>query len=663
MKKIFAAITTAVLAVGLVAVGTTGALADSADPAPSQESSVVATPDTTAAAPSTDATQPAETSTQAAPPAPAKSEAATESSPPAPATPVSSSVAAPAAQAKVVAAPAAVAETPTCVPAADAKYKYTFNSAKSNGSIIVSAVGYPTGTELCAPLYVRSATWSYDVPTQSSSPSWPQTLVGKQDLTVHKTGTYGYTAPSTGACQQRDIYASFAGYKSLKLPTKLTGAGQPFEPTFLHDVLKGFGPNPTYNFTSTEGCTKVNPVATIAHESCYWDDSQSGSFEKAGITFDNSASNIPVVYTVKGQPSLTRTVAAGASETVAVPPVGRGGASFDVTAGGTTTTLKVAGFAECPTVVTIPNAKVVTAADTCGTTGDTIVLPTLTSDDHYTFSTVDNRSKGIGTVTVTAVPNQGYAFAADATTTWTFTFASDKAIKCAEVAGDPFATPQMCDTIDGSVVTGSVTVVASEGIEYVIHKANAPAIADVIVADGPTTLPVGTYTVTAKALPGYQLAAGTSHVGDFVVEDQAQECGQLETHPLVTPSVSAGDVACSAGSTISGYIAIDTADGLSYFLGGKQLNSARTAVSAGTYTVTAVGDANYGIDGSPTRTVTVSALATSCGTVTSSELSTLAFTGIGGSTMLFAGAGALIILLGAAVLITARARRKVEQDN
>ncbi|MET0992332.1 MAG: hypothetical protein ABWX66_08035 [Lacisediminihabitans sp.] len=656
MKKIFAALTTAVLAVGLVAVGATGASADSADPTPTQESSVVVTSDSTATTPSTpEVAAQTTTSTQTATPAPAESTAPTA----AVAAPAAAPVATPVAQAKVAAAPAVVAAT--CAPAADVKYKYTFETPRSSGHIIVTAVGYPVGTELCAPLYVRSTTWSYDVPGQV----WPQSVVGKQDLTVHTVGTHGYGAPSIGACQQRDIYASFDGYKALKLPTKLTGPGAPFEPAFLHDTLKGSGPAgvPTYYNTTTDGCIKSSPVATIAHESCYWDDSQSGSFEKAAITFDNSASNIPVQYTVKGQPSLTRTVAARASETVAVPPVGTAGASFDVTAGGITTTLKVAGFAECPTVITIPTVKVVTATDTCGTTGDTIVLPTLTSDDHYTFSTADSRSKGIGTVTVTAVPNAGYAFAADATTTWEFTFASDKAIKCAEVAGDPFATPQVCNTIDGGTVLGAVSVVASEGIEYILHKSDAPAQADIVVLNGPTTLPVGTYTVTAQALPGYQLAAGTSHIGDFVVEDQAQDCGQLDTHPLVTPSVTVGGETCSTGSVRSGFIGIDTTDGLSYFVGGSQLVSARTAFAPGTYTVTAVGDANNGIDGSPTRTVTVSALATSCATVTSSELSTLAFTGVGGTTVLFAGAGALIILLGAAVMITARARRKAEQNN
>lgn len=146
-------------------------------------------------------------------------------------------------------------EEPTCV--LSPAFSYTFLPATGSG--VITVTGGNQGDALCAPLYVRAASWKYDLPA-SGSPSWSQTQFGYNDTTVGTIGSFNYGPPQLDSCRQYDAYASFDGYSELTLPEKLLGSNNPYEPAFLHDVLEGMGPNPTFSYTSSDGCNNPPPL-------------------------------------------------------------------------------------------------------------------------------------------------------------------------------------------------------------------------------------------------------------------------------------------------------------------------------------------------------------------------------------------------------------------
>ncbi len=75
------------------------------------------------------------------------------------------------------------------------------------------------------------------------------------------------------------------------------------------------------------------------------------------------------------------------------------------------------------------------------------------------------------------------------------------------LAGDPLAHDPVCSNIDGSIVSGYISVIGVTGVTYTIHN-NADGSSttnDIQVQDGNTNLPEGSYGVQASALPGYTL--------------------------------------------------------------------------------------------------------------------------------------------------------------
>jgi|GEM_PF-4167661 len=148
---------------------------------------------------------------------------------------------------------------PECV---DANWSYTFDGVAS-GTVTASSRHAHEGDKVCNPLAVRAITYTYDRPT-SGSPSWPQTKAGYNDVLVDTIGTFAYVAPEPNQCVQHDIAAQFVkkgGFDALTVADKLYGPSNPFEPPFLHDTLSGKGPNPTWSYTSNQGCdTPPEPV-------------------------------------------------------------------------------------------------------------------------------------------------------------------------------------------------------------------------------------------------------------------------------------------------------------------------------------------------------------------------------------------------------------------
>ena len=129
-------------------------------------------------------------------------------------------------------------QTKTCL--ANPQWSYTWND--ETGVASITAVGGAAGKRLCAPLYVRAVSWSYDNPVATTTPSWPQSFSGKNDYTISTVGTHPVSAPGV-TCGQDDIYATFssAGFDALRIDSVLTAPGVPLEPSFLHTVIAGSG--------------------------------------------------------------------------------------------------------------------------------------------------------------------------------------------------------------------------------------------------------------------------------------------------------------------------------------------------------------------------------------------------------------------------------------
>ena len=188
-------------------------------------------------------------------------------------------------------------------------------------------------------------------------------------------------------------------------------------------------------------------------------------------------------------------------------------------------------------IVTIPAAQPVTFADVCGVANDLVSLPTPPAGSHYSYQKTDGRVAGVGTVTVVAIADTGFAFNAGAVHSWSHEFKSDADNKC------------------------------------------------VVLVD---ELP------SIKRLPS---------------------------------SVTSGNDTCTPTGVQAGYIGINPSDGLSYFLGTTKLTSAKTIVTPGTYTVTAVANPGDGIDGPSVFTVRIEGLSASCGELTASPTSPAAGAG------------------------------------
>ncbi len=148
----------------------------------------------------------------------------------------------------------------TCV--SDVAWSYTWDASTGTGTVTATSRSGATGT-LCAPLYVRATSWTYEAPLQSTSPSWPQNDARWNDSTVSTTGSHSFQVPGS-SCGQDDVYASFAGVDSLALPSTLTGPGAPSEPPFLSSTVRTGTGGPTYATDDVAACPTTLTVAKTA---------------------------------------------------------------------------------------------------------------------------------------------------------------------------------------------------------------------------------------------------------------------------------------------------------------------------------------------------------------------------------------------------------------
>jgi len=459
MKRILAAITTIVIAVGLAITGVSTANAEDA------AAPIVSTTET----PSTPIPV-----MEAAPPAPLPEASDPPVTPPPSTPPVTPSPAARVAAPDPVYTPALTPSTGPCLAASAASYVY--NPSTNSGTVTVAARPYSSAL-LCSPIYITAASWKY-----TKAAVWPQVLDAANYVTVDKVGTYAYGAAVT--CGQGDIYARTV---SSIVPTATLAGPQGWEKFLSGMGLKTSTPGNTY-VQSPVGCVHSEPIATVVTGQCYWDGEQGVSFKSVTIQYDNRKSNVPVDFSVKSDlahnvdySGYTRDVAAGGLVEVTLPASRTGGVSYSVLAAGTTTTLQVPYFEACPPEIpTLPliDPTAVTFIDTCGVEGDKVTIPTLTGENHFTYSTTDSAEGRVRTVTVIAVANKGYGFDSDAVTSWSHTFATDYENNCVTVPGDPEAVGETCAVDADGVVSGYLMVAVGTGVTYTIRPVN-PAGADI----------------------------------------------------------------------------------------------------------------------------------------------------------------------------------------
>lgn len=302
---------------------------------------------------------------------------------------------------------------------------------------------------------------------------------------------------------------------------------------------------------------------------------------------------------------------------------------------------------QCPAPVgpekVTPTAPTATAP-TCDADGS-LVVPADTAT--VTYASVPSGT-GPGTYTVTATAAKGYVL--DGTSTWTLTvlpkLTGDQCRTVATPVNPTVAPSTTCG------VEGTYTIPTTPGIAYLLDGKAVTAGSHTGPASG---------TVTATALDGYRLADTT---WSFALSlPAAVACPTVVVVTPVNPTVVQSTV-CE----VEGSYTIPTTTGITYLLDG-------TAVTAGMHmgpakgTVTAQAKSGYTLSTTtwsfalnlaaagacaveaPTTTTPTTTTPT---TTTTTESSTSALPKTGSSTATLAGAAALALLLGTALVLAAR---------
>ncbi len=95
-------------------------------------------------------------------------------------------------------------------------------------------------------------------------------------------------------------------------------------------------------------CAVVQPAASLVLGEATYDDARDHSYRSVSVALDNSASNVPVTFTVSGQAKGSWSLAAGEQRTVPLGEAPWSGATYVVHAGSWSQTLKVAPFTAAP---------------------------------------------------------------------------------------------------------------------------------------------------------------------------------------------------------------------------------------------------------------------------------------------------------------------------
>jgi hypothetical protein len=220
------------------------------------------------------------------------------------------------------------------------------------------------------------------------------------------------------------------------------------------------------------------------------------------------------------------------------------------------------------------------------------------------------------------------------------------------VTADPYPVPAEC-TDTGDTTDGAIWVDLLEGVAYTIT--GGPGNVDVVATEELTELPAGTYLVTATALPGYVLTGEDEWEVTIAAPDEV--CIDLTTKPLVVPIVTVSQLSCAVGGsyTLSNDLGIPGA--LTWTVNGAPVAPGTYPVSAaGSYVIeaTAVGP-DYGFAfGTQTQWPLIFAESAIC------DLQTLALTGPPSSAPWWLFGAALLVALGIGIVSSNEARLRRE---
>jgi hypothetical protein len=165
----------------------------------------------------------------------------------------------------------------------------------------------------------------------------------------------------------------------------------------------------------------------------------------------------------------------------------------------------------------------------------------------------------------------------DGPQSWSFSFTDPGECLTDSTPVDPSKTDQSCvvdENGGGSLVSGFITIPDTTGVQYYIDGSPVSA--------GDIPEAPGVHTVTATAEPGYVLRDYPADGWSETIA-AADLCGDLVTHPLVTPIVTSVQLGCSTNGsyTLSNDLADSTAviwtvDGSPVAQGTYQVTSAKT---------------------------------------------------------------------------------------
>lgn len=243
-------------------------------------------------------------------------------------------------------------------------------------------------------------------------------------------------------------------------------------------------------------------------------------------------------------------------------------------------------------------------------------------------------------VIITATDDDGYILTGDAEWSHLFPADNDCFVKANPV--EPGVTNQTCNPELSQYVSGFITIANTEGVTYLVDG-SAVSAGDVEVAPG-------MHTVSAIAQANYSLF---EYKGPWQVTIlSALPCGDLPTHPLVTPeAVTQADTCGNSGS-----FTVPATEGILWFIGtGEVLPGTHQVSGAQAFTVTAIALAPaYGLEEGAQSSWPLEFTSSSSDCVVntaSGDLATLALTG---SDSLLVGTGAAFLFLGLGAMFLAR---------
>jgi hypothetical protein len=414
------------------------------------------------------------------------------------------------------------------------------------------------------------------------------------------------------------------------------------------------------------GCAVYAPASSSAIGVCQYV-AEGGSTESVTFTFDNTASNRAVTFTVASL-GISVLVAPGATATsTATVPIAGGTYTVAYTNADSDSVgsqdVLVAGFTDCA----IPGDPSV-VQQTCGPDGGLVggsITVDLNPELKYSisggpdgFTAIDDVQSAVtplaaGSYIVSVVARDGFELAgADS---WPLTIAITP-LTCTTVQATASSTPASCTEAQTSV-NGSITVVPNSEIQYTI---NGVPVSGTSTSEGTGTYVVDASLVDGATALGYVLTGQTEWT--FTLFD-----GCLTTLPAFHANATGDDAVCTDGSpqgTITlehdaselgkiGYKIQKTGSATITDLG---TSATTTHVGPGTYHVTAYTvDPEDGFQGESDWTIAVDWDGVPCASTT-----TLAFTG--GTIGLFglALAGSMLFLGIAALYIRRRGSRSAE---